>query len=270
VVWAPLYPIGTQGGGNTWSHTFDFDFAGKRRGVTGGSSWIGRAAVELLCGAGARVLATGTSAERLAAVETSCPGVMARVNDAGDPAAADALAAAVRECLGGLDGAFLNAGTASFEPLPVLTAEAVDRQFAVNVRGPMLQVRALAPLIADGGAVVLNTSIARESGLPGAAAYAASKGALRSLVRVGGGRRGARGVRVTAVSPGPLASGVYSRAGMAERAVAGSGGAVQEKVPLGRFGTPEEAARVALFLLSGLAAFVTGSEYVVDGGLSEV
>ncbi|MGD2020145.1 MAG: SDR family oxidoreductase [Thiohalocapsa sp.] len=252
------------------SHTLDFDFAGKRLLVTGGSSGIGRAAVELLCGAGARVLATGTSAERLAAVETSCPGVMARVNDAGDPAAADALAAAVRECLGGLDGAFLNAGTASFEPLPVLTAEAVDRQFAVNVRGPMLQVRALAPLIADGGAVVLNTSIARESGLPGAAAYAASKGALRSLVRVLAAELAPRGIRVNAVSPGPIATDFYARAGMPEPAVAAIAASVQEKVPLGRFGTPEEAARVALFLLSGLAAFVTGSEYVVDGGLSEV
>jgi NAD(P)-dependent dehydrogenase (short-subunit alcohol dehydrogenase family) len=252
------------------SHALEFDFAGKRLLVTGGSSGIGRAAVGLLCRAGARVLATGTFAERLAALETSCPGVMARVNDAGDPAAADALAAAVRECLGGLDGAFLNAGTASFEPLPALTAEAVDRQFAVNVRGPMLQVRALAPLIADGGAVVLNTSIARESGLPGAAAYAASKGALRSLVRVLAAELAPRGIRVNAVSPGPIATDFYARAGMPEPAVAAIAASVQEKVPLGRFGTPEEAARVALFLLSGLAAFVTGSEYVVDGGLSEV
>jgi NAD(P)-dependent dehydrogenase (short-subunit alcohol dehydrogenase family) len=152
----------------------------------------------------------------------------------------------------------------------VLTAQAVDRQFAVNVRGPMLQVRALAPLIADGGAVVLNTSIARESGLPGAAAYAASKGALRSLVRVLAAELAPRGIRVNAVSPGPIATDFYARAGMPEPAVAAIAASVQEKVPLGRFGTPEEAARVALFLLSGLAAFVTGSEYVVDGGLSEV
>jgi NAD(P)-dependent dehydrogenase (short-subunit alcohol dehydrogenase family) len=134
----------------------------------------------------------------------------------------------------------------------------------------MLQVRALAPLIADGGAVVLNTSIARESGLPGAAAYAASKGALRSLVRVLAAELAPRGIRVNAVSPGPIATDFYARAGMPEPAVAAIAASVQEKVPLGRFGTPEEAARVALFLLSGLAAFVTGSEYVVDGGLSEV
>jgi len=252
------------------SNALGLDFAGKRFLVTGGSSGIGRAAAELLYDAGARVLVTGTSAERLAALEADCPGVTSRRNDAGDPAAAEQLAAAVREGLGGLDGAFLNAGTASFEPLPALTTEAIDRQFAVNVRGPMLQARALAPLLVDGGALVLNTSVARDSGLPGAAAYAASKGALRSLVRVLAAELAPRGIRVNAVSPGPIKTDFYARSGMPEAAAAAIAESVRARVPLGRFGTPAEAAQVALFLLSGLASFVTGSEYVVDGGLSEV
>jgi len=123
--------------------------------VTGAASGIGRAAVELLHAAGARVLATGTSAERLAQLELDLPGVVALANDAGDPAAADVLAAAVREHLGGLDGAFLNAGIGRFQPLAALDAETIDRHFAVNVRGPMLEAKALAPLLACGGALVL-------------------------------------------------------------------------------------------------------------------
>ena len=252
------------------SDSLDFGFAGKRFLVTGGSSGIGRAAVELLHGAGGRVLATGTSTERLAALEADCPGVTSRVNDAGDPAAAEQLAAAVREGFGELDGAFLNAGMARFEPLANLTAAAIDRQFAVNVRGPMLQVRSLAPLLADGGAVVINTSVARDSGLPGAGAYGATKGALRSLVRVLAAELAPRGIRVNAVSPGPIQTDFFSRSGLPDEAGDAIAQSVLAKVPLGRFGVPAEAARVALFLLSGLASFVTGSEYVVDGGMSEV
>jgi NAD(P)-dependent dehydrogenase (short-subunit alcohol dehydrogenase family) len=79
-----------------------------------------------------------------------------------------------------------------------------------------------------------------------------------------------RGIRVNAVSPGPIETDFFARSGMPREAIDGIMASVQSRVPLGRLGRPEEAANVAAFLLSDLASYVTGSEYVVDGGMSEV
>ena len=244
-------------------------FDGKTVLVTGGTAGIGLATAKRILSEGGKVFATGSRDESVAAAKAALPGAIVLKNDASDPAAADALAAAIAE-EGRLDAAFLNAGSGRFTPLAELDAAEIDRHFDVLVKGPLLQARALAPLLVDGGAIVLTGSIVHLKGYQDSAAYSAAKGAVRTLVRSLARDFAPRGIRVNGVAPGPIATEFFSRAGMTEAEITELSKGLTALVPLGRVGTPEEVAAVATFLLSHEASFITGAEYVVDGGASQL
>ncbi|EZP55185.1 SDR family oxidoreductase [Sphingomonas sp. RIT328] len=240
-------------------------FDGKRILITGGTRGIGLAGAQRIVAEGGAVVVTGRDAARVAAVEARLgTGAQGLVNDAADPDAAAALAAAVSP-LGRLDGLWLNAAVAVLAPPEAVDAESFDAMMAVNVRGPMLQLARLSTQLKPGAAVVVTASSSAYEGAAATGLYAASKSALIGAARSWATALAPRGIRVNVLVPGPIDTDF--RAFLPEAARRGFERFVIDQVPLGRAGTADEAAAVALFLLSDDASYVTGSQYAVDGGL---
>jgi NAD(P)-dependent dehydrogenase (short-subunit alcohol dehydrogenase family) len=244
---------------------------GKVALITGGTSGIGLATARLFARQGARVAVTGSSERSIAAArDTLGKGALVIRSNTADLGDIDRLAGDVREHLGALDILFVNAGVARFAPIESTDAELVDLTFGVNFRGAYFTIQKLLPLLRDGGSIVLNTSVVNQKGFPNTSAYAASKAALRSLARSLSAELAPRGIRVNAVSPGPIETPIYSKLGLPADELAAFAAEVTAKVPQGRFGTADEIASAVLFLASDDSSYIAGSEIAVDGGLAQV
>jgi len=244
-------------------------YDGKRVVVTGGTSGIGLAAAKLLLGHGARVMVTGRTEDTLrSAREELGQNAAAVQSDTASLTEIDALADRVKSDWGTLDALLVCAGQNVFAPFEAVTEAAYDQMFAANAKGAYFTVQKLAPLMAEGGAVVFVTSVANVMGLPMISAYAASKAALRSMARSLAHELLPRGIRVNAVSPGPIDSGILYKL-MPREAADQTIKQMTEQNPMKRFGRPEEVARAMVFLAFE-ATFTTGAELAVDGGGSQI
>ena len=181
----------------------------------------------------------------------------------------DALAARVKAEFDTFDLLFVNAGFSLFAPLESMTEAIYDEMFNLNAKGPFFAVQKLAPLINRGGSVVLTTSTANVKGMPMLAAYGGAKAALRSFARMFAAELLPRGIRVNAVSPGPIDTPIIGKAFPDKDMAAQLTGQMREAIPMKRFGTAEEIAKAVLFLAFD-ATFMTGVELPVDGGWSQL
>jgi len=235
--------------------------------VTGGNSGIGFSTAQKLKADGAEVIITGRSSEKVetAAAELGVKGIVADVSDL---SAIDSLVAQVEAQFQKVDILFVNAGIFLPAPLGQISEEVFDQLMDINFKGAVFTVEKFLPILNDGASIINLSSINAYMGMANAGIYAASKAALNAYTRTAATELASRKIRVNSVNPGPVATPIFGKTGMPEEQLNGFAQAMQNRVPLKRFGESSEIANLVSFLASDDAGYITGGEYNIDGGMN--
>lgn len=247
--------------------------AGKTAIITGAAGGIGLAAARLFAKEGARLLLVDrVEAPLVAAVRELGAGAASHVvADVTQPEDVQRYVAAAVDRYGGIDVMLANAGVLGLvQPITEYPIDVFDKVIAVNVRGVWLGLKYVMPEMAKrgGGSIVVTSSTAGVRGSLGLSAYVASKHAAVGLMRTAALEGAPKGIRVNSVNPSPIETAMIREleSGLVPGDRAQAKAALEGRSPLRRYGTPEEVAKLMLFLASDDSAFVTGSVYMIDGG----
>lgn len=237
--------------------------------ITGGNSGIGLATAHLFKQRGATVIITGRDAASLekAAAELG-DDTLALQSDAGNVAQIEALMAEVRQRLGRLDVLFANAAVVEPMPFALVDEASFDRTISVNFKGVFFAIQKASAMMLQGSSIIVTTSVSNQVGATNFGVYAACKAALRSLVQSTALELTPRGIRVNAISPGPVDTPGFGRWDIPKEAIDAIRAEFTSRAPLKRFGTAKEIAQIAAFLASEDSSYMTGAELVADGGFS--
>jgi NAD(P)-dependent dehydrogenase (short-subunit alcohol dehydrogenase family) len=249
-----------------------FNFAGKAALVVGGTSGIGWATARALARAGAKVAVCGLAPSPPPAFERQlredgAPDALFLPLDVRSAPDVERAVATVADRFGGFQVAVNNAGVEGpFAPLEALEADEFDRLVSVNLRGVWCGMKYEIRHMAGGGGAIVNTaSTAGLKSIPNISAYSATKHGIIGLTKGAALEQAANGIRVNAVAPGPVSTGLLSRMVAGHIALDD----IAKAVPMGRIAAPEEIADAILWLASDSAAYVTGETLVIDGGLTQ-
>lgn len=246
-------------------------FAGKIAVITGGSTGMGLATAKRFVQEGMdHVFITGRSKAALdAAVAEIRKNATAVQGDVSNLSDLDRLYDAVKKQTQQIDVIFANAGLAKLAPFGTVDEKLFDLHFDANVKGLFFSVQKGLALMKDGGAIILNGSIADIKGFPAMSVYSATKAAVRSFARTWTNDLRGRRIRVNVVSPGHIDTPILEDLQQGD-ALLKMKREMQNNVPLGRLGEPDEIAKVVSFLASDEASYVSGAEVYVDGGVAQI
>ena len=240
---------------------------GKVAFITGGNSGIGRATAKQFIAEGAKVAIAGRSQKTLREAAAALgPDLLPLQTDLRDVKAIEAAFAAAVSAFGKIDILFANAGASGATPVGDTTLDAFNVIIETNLTGVFFTVQAAAPHINDGGSIILNGSVHAVMGWPYYSAYAATKGAVRSMTRVMASEFAGRRIRVNQVTPGATKTPIWSNLAPDEQKLAALEQELATTIPLNRFAEADELADAVMFLASNDSTYLTGSEIVVDGG----
>jgi NAD(P)-dependent dehydrogenase (short-subunit alcohol dehydrogenase family) len=229
--------------------------------ITGGNNGIGYATARRLKETGTEVIITGRRKDAMenAATELDITGIVADQSNLTD---INRLAASVHEKYGKIDMLLINAGITKIASIETTSEEMFDEVMNVNLKGAFFTLSTFIPFLNNGASVVFLSSTSARISPPNASVYAASKAAVNAVMKIAAIELAPRKIRVNAVSPGPVSTEIMDKMGMNKDLES----KMVNSIPLMRFGKPDEVASLISYLLGDEALFITGSDFLIDGG----